>query len=230
MSEQNPNLMYLSNVRLSFPHIIEPQKRKNDEGIESDVWNCELIMEPNHPGYAEFMNIYSRLAGEEWKEFAQNAINMIHGDRKQRCYGEGSEKINQKTFQPYDGYQGMVYISTSRSSRPQIIKPNGDPVDPVNTMEYQNFAKQMYGGCRVNAAIKPWLQDNKHGKGVRCELIALQFFKDDAPFGEGAVDASGMFGAVQQAPSGTPTPGGAPLPGVTGAPTPGMPGMPSFMK
>jgi hypothetical protein len=54
----------------------------------------------------------------------------------------------------------------------------------------------MYGGCRVNAAIKPWLQSNAYGNGVRCDLVALQFAGDDTPFGEGAADASGMFGAV----------------------------------
>ncbi len=40
------------------------------------------------------------------------------------------------------------------------------------------------------------MQDNKHGRGIRCDLIAVQFYLDDAPFGEGNVDASGMFGAV----------------------------------
>jgi hypothetical protein len=69
-------------------------------------------------------------------------------------------------------------------------------------MAYQQLARKMYGGCRVNAAIKPWPQDNKHGRGIRCDLIAIQFAGDDAPFGEGAVDASGMFGAVAGAPAG----------------------------
>jgi hypothetical protein len=60
----------------------------------------------------------------------------------------------------------------------------------------------MYGGCRINAAVKPWLQDNKHGRGIRCDLIAVQFAGDDKAFGEGAVDASSMFGQVAGAPAG----------------------------
>jgi hypothetical protein len=44
--------------------------------------------------------------------------------------------------------------------------------------------------------VKPWLQENKHGRGIRCDLIAVQFAGDDTAFGEGAVDASSMFGAV----------------------------------
>jgi hypothetical protein len=63
-------------------------------------------------------------------------------------------------------------------------------------MAYQALTRAMYGGCRVNAAVKPWLQDNKHGRGVRCDLVAIQFAGDDKAFGEGAADASSMFGAV----------------------------------
>ena len=66
----------------------------------------------------------------------------------------------------------------------------------------------------------------------------MQFFKDDAPFGEGVVDASGLFGAVQQAAG--PMASGAPLPGFMGgggfgavSPMPaapfGAPTLPSFL-
>ena len=84
-------------------------------------------------------------------------------------------------------------------------------------MAYQMLTRKMYGGCRVNAAVKPWIQDNKHGRGIRCDLIAVQFFKDDTPFGEGSVDASGLFGAVA-----APNPAQA-------MPAPGGMGLPPFM-
>jgi hypothetical protein len=78
----------------------------------------------------------------------------------------------------------------------------------------------MYGGCRVNAAIKPWPQVNKHGNGIRCDLIAVQFLRDDVAFGEGAADASGMFGSVASAP----------VPGFnTVAGNNAMPALPSFL-
>jgi len=85
----------------------------------------------------------------------------------------------------------------------------------------------------VNAAIKPWPQDNKHGRGIRCDLIAVQFANDDTPFGEGAVDASGMFGAVAGAPAGmfASAPQGAPaMPAAPFAAAPANPvaGLPSF--
>ena len=219
-------IIYLSNVRLSFPHLAEPQRQVNEAtGKERISYNCEFIMPQDHAGFTQFMQRYGSMALEKWKEHAQTIMGMIQNDRKLRCFGRGEEKINKKTFQPYDGYAGNVFITSGRDSPPQMIQANAQPVDPSNTMAYQQLARKMYGGCRVNAAIKPWLQENKHGRGVRCDLIAVQFAGDDTPFGEGAVDASNLFGVVAGAapagfaPAGMPA---APFPGASG-------GMPPFM-
>ena len=219
-------IIYLSDVRLSFPHLTEPQRQVNEQtGKERISYNCEFIMPQDHAGFTQFMQRYGSMVLEKWKEHAQTVMGMIQQDRKLRCFGRGEEKINTKTFQPYDGYAGHVFITSGRDSPPQMIQANAQPVDPSNTMAYQQLARKMYGGCRVNAAIKPWLQENKHGRGVRCDLIAIQFAGDDTPFGEGAVDASNLFGAVAGAapagfaPAGMPA---APFPGASG-------GMPPFM-
>jgi hypothetical protein len=239
-------IIFLSNVRLSFPHLAEPQRQINEQtGKERISYNCEFIMLQNHPGFQQFMQRYGVMAMEKWKEHAQTVMGMIQQDRKTRCYGAGEEKVNKKTFQPYDGYAGHVFITAGRDNPPQMIQADGAAIDPANTMAYQQLARKMYGGCRVNAAVKPWLQENKHGRGVRCDLIAIQFCADDTPFGEGNVDASGMFGAVAGAP-GAVAPGFAPaaapmgmpafaapaapqMPAAPFAAAPGVPGLPPFM-
>jgi hypothetical protein len=219
-------IIYLSDVRLSFPHLTEPQRQVNEAtGKERISYNCEFIMPQDHAGFTQFMQRYGSMALKKWKENAQTIMGMIQQDRKLRCFGRGEEKINKKTFQPYDGYAGHVFITSGRDSPPQMIQADGRPVDPSNTMAYQQLARKMYGGCRVNAAVKPWLQENKHGLGVRCDLIAVQFAGDDTPFGEGAVDASNLFGVVAGAapagfaPASMPA---APFPGASG-------GMPPFL-
>jgi hypothetical protein len=232
-------IIFLSNVRLSFPHLAEPQKQMNEQtGKERISYNCEFIMPQDHAGFQQFMARYGALALEKWKEHAQAVMSMIQNDRKTRCFGRGEEKVNKKTFQPYDGYAGNVFITAGRDSAPQMIQADGTPIDPANTMAFQQLARKMYGGCRVNAAIKPWPQDNKHGRGIRCDLIAVQFAADDTPFGEGAVDASGMFGAVAGAPAGMFAPAAAAMPAGMFAPAaaamPAAPfgapaGLPSFL-
>jgi hypothetical protein len=190
-------IILLSNVRLSFPHLAEPQRQVNESnGKERISYNCEFIMPQDHAGFQKFMATYAAMALEKWKEHAQTVMGMIQSDRKLRCFGRGEEKVNKKTFQPYDGYAGHAFITAGRDSAPQMIQADGQPIDPANTMAYQMLARKMYGGCRVNAAIKPWLQENSYGRGVRCDLIAVQFAGDDGAFGEGAVDASKLFGSV----------------------------------
>jgi len=218
------DLILLSNVRLSFPHLVEPQRKISPEtGKERVSYSADFIMPPDHAGFKQFMVKVNEMALAKWKENAANVLAMVNADRKLRCYGDGNTKVNGKTFQPYDGYAGQVYITAGRDNPPQIIQADGTPIDPTNTMAYQMHTRAMYGGCRVNVAVKPWLQENKHGRGVRCDLAAVQFAGDDKPFGEGVTDASGMFGAVatQAAP--------APVPAFLGGAAPAAMPLPPFM-
>lgn len=215
------DVIYLSEVRLSFPNLVAPQVQKNEGGTERISYNCDLISPPDHPGYAMFMKSYSERAAEEWKQNAQQIMQMVHADRKSRCYGSGAEKIDKKTFQPYIGYAGNVYISCSSKNPPQMILPNGSPANPSDTMAYKALAMKLYGGCYVNAAIRPWFQkpnpQKNYSYGIRCDIVAVQFCKDGEPFGEGRPDVTGMFGQVAGAPA---------APGVPGFAAPPMPGVP----
>ena len=217
-------IILLSDVRLSFPHITEPQKNVSEKTGETRIsYNCEFIMPADHPGFQQFMKRYGELALAKWAEHAQTVMGMIQSDRKQRCYGPGEEKINKKTFKPYDGYAGHVFITAGRDQPPQIIQADGQPIDPNNTMAYQMLTRKMYGGCRVNAAVKPWVQANSYGNGIRCDLIALQFLRDDTAFGEGAADASGMFAAVSNPAQAMPSPAGMGAPVFPAAAPMGLP-------
>lgn len=228
-------LVFLSNVRLSFPHLAEPQKKVNEATGEVKIsYNASFLMPLDSPSFAAFWARYGALALEKWKEHANTIMNMIANERKQRCYGNGAEVINKTTLKPYDGYEDMVYINAGRDQMPQVIAQDGKPVDPSNTMQINQILRGLYGGCYVNAAIKPWPQENKHGRGIRCDLVAIQFCRDGTPFGEGTVDASGMFGAVAGSPVATPAPAaampGLPFPSAPAAPSFQPPGLPPFLQ
>lgn len=217
------DIIYLSNVRISFPQLVEPKKTTNEKGEVRTAWSADFILPSDSQQYKQVMQQYMTLANEKWKERAQTIMQMIQADRKSRCYGNGAEKVNKTTLLPYDGYEGNAYVSAISNRQPQMIQPNGQPVDASNSMAYQAIARGIYGGCYVNAAIRLWLQENTHGRGVRCDLVAVQFSKDGDAFGGGGADVTGMFGAVA-APSAAPVHAAMPA-----APFPGMPGMPSFM-
>ncbi len=217
------DIIYLSNVRVSFPQLVEPKKTTNEKGEVRTAWSADFILPPDSQQYKQVMQQYMTLAADKWKERAQTIMQMIQADRKSRCYGNGAEKVNKTTLLPYDGYEGNAYVSAISNRQPQMIQPNGQPVDASNSMAYQAIARGVYGGCYVNAAIRLWLQENTHGRGVRCDLVAIQFSKDGDAFGGGGADVTGMFGAVA-APSTVPVHAAMPA-----APFPGIPGLPAFM-
>lgn len=213
-----PEIIFVSGARCSFPHLVEAHKSKMAAPTAVAKFSVDLILPPDHPALAQFMQRYAEMAQAKWAENANTVMQMIQSDRKLRCYGSGAEKIDKKTFKPYSGYDGMAFISASRETAPQMIQLDGKPVDAANTMAYQALARKMYGGCYINAAIRPWIQENNFGRGIRCDLVAVQFAKDGEAFGEGVVDASNMFGAVA-----------APAAPAAQAPAFAMPGLPSFM-
>ena len=204
--------IYLSNVRLSFPKLVEAEAAK-DTPNAAKKFGGDFIMRPNDPQYAKIMGEVGSVATEKWKEHASAVLQVIQNDRRLRCYGIGNEKLDKKTYKPYNGYENMVYITaTSNEDRPpQMIRADGTICDNANTMERQALARKLYGGCYVNAAVRLWPQDNQFGRAVRCELIAVQFAKDGEAFGDAALDVSGMFGAVQGAAPAAPA-GMPPLP------------------
>lgn len=220
------DIIFLSNVRLSFPHLVEPQERTNkDTGKVTSSYNCDFVMPPDHPSFVQFMKKYGELALEKWKDKASAVMGIIQNDRKLRCFGTENDKISLKTLQPFDSYVGNAFISATKGTAPQMIQADGRPVDPNNTLAYQQLARALYAGCRVNAAVKPWLQQNAHGRGVRCDLVAVQFAGDDEPFGKASgPDIGELFGKVAAAPQ---------VPAFPQAPMPAAPfqdgSLPSFL-
>jgi hypothetical protein len=194
-------IIFLSGVRLSFPQLVEPRSSV-ENGVKK--FSADFLMPMTHPGVQQFGAEYTKSAVDKWKEHAQSVMAIIQGDRKLRCFGQGNEKVNGKTFKPYDGYADMFYISANKDQMPQMIQADGSAVDATNTMAYQALARKLYGGCYVNAAVRPWLQENKHGRGVRCELIAIQFANDGEAFGEAVADATSLFKPVAAAAQAAP--------------------------
>lgn len=184
-------IIQLSNVRLSFPTLVTPRA-----AVEGGVlkYSADFLLDP--ADMQPFMQQAGVISQAKWGEHAGNVLQMIQGDRKLRCFGQGSERIDKKTFKPYVGYEGKAYISANTDKPVVMVDATGKPIDTANTMASQAAARKLYGGCYVNAAVRPWVQDNKHGRAIRCELIAIQFFKDGEAFGLGEPDVSNLFGAV----------------------------------
>lgn len=219
-------VVFLSRVRLSFPNLAVARA---PQGSDKMKYSADFILTPNDPNYAKFVALAHMVAQQKWPQHHQAILQAIYGERKKRCFGQGHEKVDSTTYKILNGYEGMVYISASRNAdkgMPQMIDGQNNPVDSTNTLACQAEARRMYGGCYVNAVVKPWVYDNAFGKGIGGDLVAVQFCEDGAPFGEGVTDASAMFAGAQVAP---PTPGGH-APGFASLAMPGYAPQPAAPK
>ena len=109
------DIIYLSNVRLSFPHLAEPQRQVNEQtGKERISYNCEFILTPDHAGLKQFMAHFASMAQDKWKEHANAVMNLINGDRRSRCFGRGEEKVNKKTIDRKSTCLNSSHVSESR--------------------------------------------------------------------------------------------------------------------
>lgn len=207
-------------VTAAYPTLVEPTVNRDFPNSPAK-FGMTLLMDPNHPGFAQFMAEAQKMAQDKWKEHAPNVLNLIQSQRNLRCFGRGEEALT-KTGALRAGYAGKIYLSCSsdKDHPPQIVKREGGIVKVAHDLERQELAKRIYGGCLVNVAISPWLQDNAAGKAIRCNLHAVEFAGDGEPLGDGSsVDVASLFGSI--------TP-----PATTMSAAGGMtfPGMPSFLS
>lgn len=173
----------LKNVRLSFPVLDEPQASKDDpEGKKK--YRAAFLLDPSDK---EHRRIIKEVEAE-----AERLLYETFGDRKVKlkpteCYGDGDEKISEKTGEVYDGYDGMFFVQATNDRAPKCLYRNKDDID------VEDIAKVLYAGCYVNASVNLWIQDNSFGKAVRCSLRGVQFYKDGEPFGGTSVDVDKEF-------------------------------------
>jgi hypothetical protein len=85
----------------------------------------------------------------------------------------------------YPEYEKVWSIKATNSKRPQIVDKDKSQLDEAD--------EKLYAGCRVNAVIDFWVQNNEFGKRLNANLYLVQFHADDEPFGTGSVDVTDML-------------------------------------
>ena len=78
-------------------------------------------------------------------------------------------------------------IKASSTKRPIVIDRDKSPLTEDDN--------RIYAGCRVNAVIELWAQNNNYGKRINASLLGVQFFKNDEPFADGGKGSLSDFEA-----------------------------------
>lgn len=214
------------NATASYPNLVEPTVNR-DFPNSPPKYSLTVLMDPNSQGFKDFMAEAQKMAVDKWKEHTPNILQLIQTQRNLRCFGRGEESLT-KAGATRNGYVGKIYLTASsdKDHAPVILRRDENGVlKPVPEYERMEAAKRIYGGCKVNAVITPWLQDNAAGKAIRANLLYVEFAADGEPLGDSSVsvDFGTLFGGPQAPAAPAPT---AAVPG-------GMPnfgGLPSFLS
>jgi hypothetical protein len=192
MSEQRTKSVgeiMLENVRIAFPVLWKPE-RVNDQG--EPRYSACLLLERDHPAINGLKAVLRKVAQGKWKDKAGDVLKqLVAQDRV--CLHDGDTKAN------YEGFPGNLYVSASSKIRPLALARDKTPLSEGDGV--------IYSGCRVNAKLDIWAQDNKFGKRLNAQLQGVQFCVDDEAFTGGgrpadvsefaqleSVDEAGEFG------------------------------------
>lgn len=165
----------LKNVRLAFSDIWVPKPPQDGKGDAK--YGATFIIDPktNAAAVKEIRAAIKQVAKEKWGKKADNIMRVIEGDNQKFCWFE-EDKLNAEG-DVVDGFEGMFFLNSKSPIQPGIY-------DKDRT-ELTRADGRPYPGCMVIAKVDIWAQDNTFGKGMRCQLKGVQFFKDNDSFGGG---------------------------------------------
>lgn len=159
----------IDNVRASYPHLFRPFKGKGKDGKEDKTakYSIKLILPKSTHGPAKDLCV-QRL-NELLKE---NKLDKMASDKKFIRNGDDLAE---------DAYANAFVISASETKRPDLRDRDKRKLTDADE-------ELLYGGCYVNALIRPWFQNHQeYGKRVNAGISAVQFAADGEPFGTGRI-------------------------------------------
>ena len=114
-----------------------------------------------------------QVAKEKWGTKADQVFKQMKAGDK-LCLHDGDTKAQ------YEGFEGMMFVSSRTKTRPLTLGGGPNKKDPV--VESDGV---LYSGCYVNAVIELWAQDNQFGKRINAQLGGVQFYRDGDAFSGG---------------------------------------------
>lgn len=160
----------IDNVICSYPHLDKPWKKNDKDRAKFSVTG--LAPKETH-GEAKAM-LVDRINAL----LVEHKMGKIGAEHKFVRNGDGEDgPLKPET-------EGMWQIKASEN--PDRAPKVRDQLTKVMTPE--EILKKIYPGCVINILIRPWAQNNEHGKKVNANLIAVQFVKDGVRIGEAAID------------------------------------------
>lgn len=177
----------IDNVRASYPHLDKPYESEGDDGQKKSSYSITgMLPKSSHTAAKDLIKkVIQDLMTKNDTKVPVDKWLLSDGD-KLADEDDGKEL-----------YRGHFLVKAAEKRRPSVRKKNGEP------MTEREIEDAIYGGCWVNILIRPWFFSGKarngktYPKRILANLIAVQFVRDDEPFGEGRISDDGVFDAVE---------------------------------
>lgn len=175
--------IFVGPCRVSFPQFWEVQVREGQEYKPG----CALMLDPekNKADIARLNKAIEAVIKGPLKgaKLGPEKRCLRDGDDLVRPEYEGLTILKANARKPATATGGLAVLN----ARAQVVTSEDDDA--------------IYSGCQVKAKVRLWAQNNKFGKRVNCELLAIQFVGDDEPLDDGYIPQESRvegFGAVEE--------------------------------
>lgn len=163
--------------RLSYADIFKP--RAFEEGKE-ERFKTLVLLDKKDPNTAAQIALIKKASDAAKKEKWGDKIPGLASDRVCLRDGDTTGKEDQA---------GFYVLSCSETTAPQVLDRDGKTV-------LKESDGKIYSGCYARVIVNLWCQDNKYGKRVNANLLAVQFVKHGEAFGKARINAAEVFGAL----------------------------------
>lgn len=172
--EQNLNVeLYLEDVRLSYPHLFEPQAFKGDKNAKPRFSAAFILDKKRHASLiAKIEDAIEDVKEAKWPDGVKLKDDNI-------CFFDGDDTDN-------DEYQGAMILKAAspESSPPTVIDRDKSPLNANS--------KKPYGGCFVNAVVRLYGY-TAYGNQINASLEAVQYYRKGDAFGAAPIDVDSKF-------------------------------------
>lgn len=161
-------LVKFRDVYLSYPHLFEPYKSKRPQidsngKVKVGKYGAKFCFDKKNPeNVKDAKAIHAKIVEMARKAFKQG----LPADRY--CLRDGA--------QLEEDMHGYFVLSASEDMKPAVVDRRRNPVKDEDDL--------FYAGCKVNATIRLWVQDNPdYGKRINANLVGVQFLEHGERWG-----------------------------------------------
>lgn len=184
-------VIMLKNQVIRFPAVAEAQSFGEGE----PAYGGKFPIDPEGPYLKMIEDAMLEAANAKFDAQGAATLAMLIEDKKV-CF-ERKPYRSKKTREVYHGFEDMFTLGARTAiakPRPSVFDKYGEPLivdgNFVAGKTKGDVERLIYDGCRVNAKIEIWAQNNKFGQRINCSLLGVMFAGDGTNFSGGAGPAS----------------------------------------